>query len=584
MTYRPLGLALLAIALVVTGAPAAWRPFANPVRDLRQTLQAPVRNMNDLILRQNTLAQRATALQTLVELREALLLEEWRDQDADEAIARVDREARNAIVHRFEDLLNAVLQRGDARSRLAATNMLRELDGNLRGVNRQGGAARAVGPALVATLRHEDPALRESAMLALGRIDPDPAVAVPAIDGQLRAPGVAERRAAALGQLELVRALARSLKDRDPRAIREARDLVTRSGCAVLPVAARSLGDPDVEVRRLGLAALDELVATLADVIGVPRPAAVLDVGEPERYRGEVEAEAAELQPLTACLAQRLPALIAALRDADPEVRLAAHHAFESAAAVTLRLQFRLDSAFWPPPVPGQTPPPRRIVPLWQALCQAVPTLVQGVGDTDVRTRRAALGVLEILGPGARPAVPALTQALADADPFVRWAAARTLGKLGPVAPETTVPALARLLSDRDLDLRLTAASALARYGPAARAAVPALVQATWTGDVEERVAAIRALEAIGPDPHAVMPALSIALQHPDHRVRQAAVELVGRLGSTTETANLLQLAACDPDLAVRKAANDGLLILMPAGVVKTAASGEHQTTASRGR
>ena len=95
-------------------------------------------------------------------------------------------------VRRFEQALAYLLEHGDARSRLAAANLLRELDGRVRGVDRQSGAGRNLGPVLVATLRHDDAELRNTAVVALGRADP--AVAVPALGGQLRAPDPAQRR------------------------------------------------------------------------------------------------------------------------------------------------------------------------------------------------------------------------------------------------------------------------------------------------------------------------------------------------------------------------------------------------------
>jgi HEAT repeat protein len=532
--------AVLALALAPTApdpARAGWRWFGNPVEDLRQTLRTPVHDGTDLARRQRALAEGVQALRTVVELRDALRLADWRDQDLDEAVARVDRAARNAVAQRFEQGVAYLLEHGDARTRLAAANLLREIDEQEHGVNRQAAVGHDLAPVLASTLKRDDPSLRQSAVLALGRVNADPQVALPALGALLHAPGVADRRAAAEGQLEWVRAMARSVKDGAGLSRLDAPATIARTSCAVLPTACAALEDTDSGVRRLSLAALHEVVAAWADVLSTG--------GEPTY--SSTGAGADDLRPLTEAVRQRLPALLRALRDTDPQARVAAYHLVEDVTAVGLQLQARS----------GQ----RVSLPLWASLCQAVPVLSAGLGDPDVRTRRAALDVLELFGPAAVAAAPALTRSLADPDPFVRWAAVRTVGKIGPVDPDRIVPALARLLEASDVQLRLVAITALERYGLAAHDAEPALVRAASHGDAEVRVAALHALEAVGPDPALVLPTLDAALRDPDHRIRQAAIEVLASLDPTLpETADMLTRALSDPDLVVRKRANDALL------------------------
>jgi HEAT repeat protein len=205
---------------------------------------------------------------------------------------------------------------------------------------------------------------------------------------------------------------------------------------------------------------------------------------------------------------------------------------------------------------------------LLEGLQATVLALASVMGDADVRARRAAIDVLETLGPAAAPAAPALANALGDPDPFVRWSAARTLGKISPVEAQTVVPELAKLLGDLDLDLRLAAATALERYGPAAKAAVVELIRATRSSDPVVRVATIRALGAIGePDAHVAIPSLVEAVSDENAHVREIAAEVLGKFGPAAHAAvDDLRKALKDSSPEVQKAAGDALLKIVKPG------------------
>lgn len=70
----------------------------------------------------------------------------------------------------------------------------------------------------------------------------------------------------------------------------------------------------------------------------------------------------------------------------------------------------------------------------------AVPALVEALGDRNVQVRRQAALALGRIGPDAEQAVPALSAALGDGDEQVRRNAARALGQIGPAAKEAIGP------------------------------------------------------------------------------------------------------------------------------------------------
>jgi HEAT repeat protein len=220
------------------------------------------------------------------------------------------------------------------------------------------------------------------------------------------------------------------------------------------------------------------------------------------------------LLPLAAALRDQGPRLVRALGDPSPPVRLAAHRVLQAVATSRSRL------------------PAGAADPLLEPLAAALPVLVAQTAHPDRRTRRAALEVLEALGPTAAPAAPALLRSLADGDVYVRWAAARLLGRLRLTA-DGAVPELARLLGDASPDVRLAAAAALARYGPAAAPALPALCHASAAGDVELRLAALRALQGVvADDARPVLPVLHNALADPEESVRQLAATVLDELST----------------------------------------------------
>lgn len=98
----------------------------------------------------------------------------------------------------------------------------------------------------------------------------------------------------------------------------------------------------------------------------------------------------------------------------------------------------------------------------------------------------------------AREAIPALIEALGNRDAEVREYAARALGTAGPDA-RAAVPALTKALEDASWTVQRQAAMALGKIGPEARPALPALEKLTEHANVkvrEEAQKAVRLIEA----------------------------------------------------------------------------------------
>jgi HEAT repeat protein len=504
------------------------RPRVDSVELLAQALRAPARGEAPRD------AQLKAAVEQLLgpdELLRALLLNCWRDHDLDERLAAVDARHRAAIVERLERTLRFALHQNDPEGRRTAIKTVGSLDMRLAGKGDEPLARAFTGD--LAELTRSGPApQRELAARTLGHVNPEPAAAASALGVLLKDPDPRLRGVAAEGLLALVATALRL----DPSHLGSdgGHEDAVRAACAAVPPAVGGLGDGSAEVRRrcaevLGAAA-EALAALAADA------AAPDDVEDWTEYQRGVEKERAELQPLAAGLRGRCGELSHAAGDSDAQVRVQARHALEELAEARVRLLRRAASAVAPPEGEGDAASGRRSAaylledPLLAGLREALPALIAGVGDPDVKGRRVAIDVLEAMGRQAASAAPALVGALSDRDRFVRWSAARALGKVRPANAELVIAPLARLLADPDGDLRLAAAAALSAYGPSARAAVPALVDAARSSETELRLAALRALESIGCEDESALTVLNAALGDSDGRVRRAAAEALQKV------------------------------------------------------
>jgi len=351
--------------------------------------------------------------------------------------------------------------------------------------------------ALIEALR--DPSLVSWAAAALERYGPEAGKAVPALievmEGADRqtCPSLASALAAMKDKAlaPLIDALEKGpLPQRRCAAVTLGKLGADGQGAQGVPALARSLSDPDPEMRRLSAGAL----ATMGDAAREAVPALLEAVRDPDWQVRWFAATA--LGTARGEDPRVLAALVRALEDKDPRVRGVAAGSLWSmgagaAAAVPALLEAlrdgRLPSGVVYRALGGIGPPAAEAVPeLISALgagepgvpreslealtrigSAAIPALLREIGgggeseEREVYARRALAGI------GAE-AVPLLGNALGDPDPCRRAAIVDVLGRIGPPAREA-VPALEELLEDPDPAVCAKASRALSRILPGRR-------------------------------------------------------------------------------------------------------------------
>lgn len=221
--------------------------------------------------------------------------------------------------------------------------------------------------------------------------------------------------------------------------------------------------------------------------------------------------------------------------------------------------------------------------------------LLVALASSDAKDRQAAAVALG--EHREHSAVRPLIAALTDAEPAVRCEAARALGLIGGRDP--TIPLADRLRKDTSPEVRAAAAVAVAHI--ASRLAIEPLVAGLLDSSPQVRLASAEGLGAMGPrlatgtygelGRNKAGNALIAALDDEDVKIRTAAatalgamkesravqplaemvcdpagrlaaIASLGRIGSLNAAVALRQIAATDPDPAVRRAARQA----MPAG------------------
>lgn len=286
-----------------------------------------------------------------------------------------------------------------------------------------------------------------------------------------------------------------------------------------------------------------------------------------------------------------LPALTAALRDGDAEVRAQAAQAIERLGPKAAPAAADLRDLLAREPQPEVRARVARALSAvgghgdgarGEALVAGLLEAARGTGERAMPDV-ALVDALAAAGPSAPPL---LADALQDPDPGVRWHTAAAFMHIGhrahavapallaamddpvwtvrnasgraleDVATAADVPLLARALGDPSAETRYHVARALARTGPGAAPAVPALVAALSDEDWEVRLESARALGAVGTAAKSAFAALAHLLhgdREPQVRVAAAFSLAVVEPGEPADEA--LRRALDDPVPEVKRAA-----------------------------
>jgi HEAT repeat protein len=435
--------------------------------------------------------------------------------------------------------------------------------GAARALGFSGELSRPVVPALIRVLGDERAEVRDAAAetLALHR---DAAVAglmtMLADDEEPRA------RAAAAGTLRrlgtnavaAVTALRTAVeKDRDPEVRVEALTALSRCGMPAgewVPLAYRAARDPSEPVRNAAFGLL--LVVRPVDERLMPSLLAGLRSAEPvERALAArlVTELGADARNAAGVLVENLQA--AALAGRPPEPSLT--RALAALGEAGVRPVFADLTAF--PRTTGSGTNDWRFEVLRQTTALAIPALVEGLTNTALTVRVAALEGLNGLGSAARSVARRLPGLLTDSDPAVRasaWAAASACG----VATERLVEALEAGLQDPSMEVRRSAVSSVGRLGSAAKPAVPRLIREIGAEDEPLRTAAVRALGALGPDAASAVEPLAAALEPSKPSARIEILVALGAIGSEAAPAlDRMTPSLTDSEPAVRRSAAEAV-------------------------
>jgi HEAT repeat protein len=554
-------------ALISPATLSAQTGLSSAVRNLRDALHAPIAadvpESTALETRRQAISDSAVRLCRLVDLRDALLLDTWRDNDADLSVAAIDGPLRTGIQARFQAMIRASLQAGDDSTRLAALSVIEETAGLLQQQPYTSWNLGSLTPDVAyLACAPGSKAVRLQATAALGQLESDTRTVARACTVMLQSPDVQLRREAAKAVSTLSSSLLKLVQSRGaahawtvPALARALED--------ILQVAALGLRDEDLIVRQASAVALDQFAQSAGQLVLDPR------------IRG-AEQPAPDVNTLFHALHEETTGLAAALNDSDPDVRIRCRQALLAMAGAGQEWQqsvARLGSK--------ESGMSARYGTLSSACSQtdtslglrmSVPALARGLADPNVRARRAAALALEGLGEEAASAEPALVQALGDDDLFVRWAAMRALCRLPQIDTMRAVPAIARLVQDPDLDVRIAAAKALKALKCPNPEAIEALTRAVNDREPALQVAAIQALAVIGPPARSAIPAIAESMAASEARVRTAAAAGLSAFGSESAPyVEVLGNGAADTDHKVRQAASDAMLTIAAAPSRSTA-------------
>src|SRR5262249_38841759 len=177
------------------------------------------------------------------------------------------------IPNRFTGIVQNGPKTGKPDQEIPAPNFLAEAGVKNRGTGTPRGLTSTFAPDLGALAKEKKPEVVESAARALGRTNPDPQLAVPALQGILESGTVLERRAAADALVSLVQVVELLSKGKGGRGVEASSQDIMGVSQNVATAAGTGLRDSDPVVRRQSALALQRAGASLGELISTPTPA-----------------------------------------------------------------------------------------------------------------------------------------------------------------------------------------------------------------------------------------------------------------------------------------------------------------------
>ncbi len=485
MWIRRLNRALLATAVcgtLVTRGPAQERPAADRTASMIENLRA-----RDVDVRRDAangvrMAGRDVQRKALPVMIELLM----KEKDGQVRLAVLD--AVTALGHDAEAAVPALVH--TLRTNYGGDG-LEESHQDYRSALALAAIGRPAVEGLRGLLKERKESVRAEVVMAMGRIGPDAAAAVPD--------------------------LIPSLGDKSERIRREASLALGRIGPAALEPMIAASGREDAAIRARAVEAMGHLSAPDDRA----RQAVLRRVHDPAP---EVRAESVRsLGRLHVPDDVLVPILAEDLRHADERVRLAVVELLVARRALLPRLATEFEALL----TARDDGVARHAAFLLGKLGpEAIPRLLGALRRPDSRVDQIA-GALAQIG---RPAAMALMQAVKDPEPRVRRAAALAMGEIRPPAPDTA-QALAVALGDPDREVRAASLTAIGQLGPRAAESVPAVRGLLEDRSAEVRTLAIDVLARSSPRDERLLGDLAPMLDDPDARVQRRAIEALGSLG-----------------------------------------------------
>jgi HEAT repeat protein len=395
--------------------------------------------------------------------------------------------------------------------------------------------------ALTRSLRDPDAAVRSAAMTALGKMGP-PAAAILARhlrDADPTARAAAARGLAIMGPdaVPAVPALALTLQDSDRNVKAAAADALSAIG----PGAAAAA---PVVVKSLERTDFGD-PAVLVDIlghIGAARPEVAPTLVQIILSKGDTEIAGRAANALTHIGAAAVPALIEALNgpaDAScPAVKVV--RAIGPAAAPSAPSLVRLLSDRNHTLCPA-------VLPALAAILgdQALPDLTRAVNDPDSKVRKEAIGAIGGLKAGFDQLAPVLLPALSDPDASVRVEAIHALARFDAARPALEK---ARLDPDQTVQRAAMQATPSPNVAQGTGPQVSDWVTQLHDPDQDQRIEAAEMLLDLGPLAAPAIPQLIAALDDPNETVAALAARALLDLGHDAGELGPVQRALINDD------------------------------------